>query len=1509
MKARRSSTFNMVAQALKLKEPSSILENELEGVAEDDDLNWEDEVPRGWDDPFIDLTILTLTTGTIVRPPGHNLGMAEGGPRRNVADKSWTNSKQKKGDETQIEAQEETSIGTRDFATEREHVSDSSSPARSPSNRAKSTALKRKQRADSDEYETDETQSSSEEDSIMSDHDLPRIKLRSQGMNSSRPRTKVGSKSGRETVVRVAKKTGSEVPPRNLAYVLVPPSPHKSQALSPNPSRPLADYRDSVELTDGQHSDDLQPDNNENRRAVSTRTQPSKERKTSEKEIHRQQATDLALFKEARLLARQETKAQLTIDVQALVDASKSCGIANVVPYRCKILEVLGINHCNEIDALLCSRHGVILPVEGIVPHLTRRHKLGFRESKLSPEHVLQHLHDIHGDTLCKSTGISSLPSSLNTQLAICPELKSVRYRYYCPQPQCNMWITRNDTYPGGPEAELYSHLSKEHDQKIHPKNVTAGWCQANYTPTEYQIEPSFPTKIFHASSTSTWFRELKWPEFRLSLQKIPYDTLQRLVAPPSRQIVSSAEGASRSIEAGLLLVRKALTEYLRNGQRFISSIHGSFRVSLSPRDEKYLAEFRVIEDANIVHYRGPLLKVISMLMRLVILSKANERNDRKVAELLLKGDHHQLAEADRLFSVLKILDGKPKGNNIQIALHRLLKSLLCPESLPDVGIDCPTDVFLFLASLSGEGFRPAASVKNLCCKMQFNFRIVYLHVARIDANNGFDYTPFADPSTEAQDSDSEESDLESDDEDDGEDDDGVDDDDILHCIIAEAEKMRNEIHAQSVDAMVDAQDNLSALSKAFEKFQPYILQGKKLDFLTPFQRNTQVWKIVALASRKEPIGAQLNVTMLDGSVKVSHASDVTSVPKSIRLQDWALAAQTCIVEFQNHVERLLPCGVSASEFPLESVSDDLCSPISPHRQDQNFPVLGTWSKNVLLAFFNEGEKSHKIMVDGHVSSAAAKKWLITEQNTVLTSLVKVLALCCGIGIQEYKYKSICFDSVSSSSASRNVWMLKNGLIAFSDPVKVLGAHDDSTRFFSFPRDMTRHLALYLYVIRPLGAALIVRSHQDIPYYESHLWANIHRPLHGGGKNPWLWSGTKISKLVQVVTHKSLGVALSPALIQRIESNLFSKYLPGIFLVENLYSPVDQQAQHTKYTSLSHYGWVSHFPPIRGLRVHQPARHLAISEIWHAMLNLGPINEGWKNIIVNSALTKSLVRHDEAKKLARRWVLEQYEVQSPRDALSLLETLPFILDGQKTQFGDGVLERITGSLLSLTPTSTGCSQAYPTLEDVTEAAIISPPSGPLTFRRIPELLWFSWFLVPRSSVNIAISHVNSFAFSTLLGSWFHSFIPVHLGQRGISFLQISSLISTACMPPSASHPIPFDVHLSVGHIPTLRQELSSVGQGYRFDTLVLVFHCTTLQLLILQPSVPLVISCPSQTSFYFFFSFISLISPLALPQRRRLADIYLFSAAAPTIDFPVPAFDKGFGVTPSASYLDIPRSV
>jgi hypothetical protein len=136
-------------------------------------------------------------------------------------------------------------------------------------------------------------------------------------------------------------------------------------------------------------------------------------------------------------------------------------------------------------------------------------------------------------------------------------------------------------------------------------------------------------------------------------------------------------------------------------------------------------------------------MKVISMLMRLVSLSRSSNHSSKSVARLLLVGEKSQIAESHRLYDVLEAIKGKNIDDYLPKALHQLLVTLLCPKTLHDVDFACPTEQFLFLASLTKNGYKTASSVKSLCCKMQFCFRVIYIHAVRLHAYQLPQYTPF----------------------------------------------------------------------------------------------------------------------------------------------------------------------------------------------------------------------------------------------------------------------------------------------------------------------------------------------------------------------------------------------------------------------------------------------------------------------------------------------------------------------------------------------------------------------------------------------------------------------------------------------------------------------------------------------------------------------------------------------------------------------------------------------
>ena len=235
-----------------------------------------------------------------------------------------------------------------------------------------------------------------------------------------------------------------------------------------------------------------------------------------------------------------------------------------------------------------------------------------------------------------------------------------------------------------------------------------------------------------------------------------------------------------------------------------------------------------------------------------------------------------------------------------------------------------------------------------------------------------------------------------------------------------------------------------------------------------------------------------------------------------------------------------------------------------------------------------------------------------------------------------------------------------------TDPLNTLYAWDISHTFITMyhpycqsPSALTEYLKQKLCQQRAkrLGRSLPAQVEPNIPLKRNTL---VQWSCQLNGQNNWLWSGRCISIQLQVITNKFFSVTLTPTLIQQIVFHLNSQYLP-LLSNQHHYSPVDRQAQHSEHTSLCHYGWVSHFPPIEHLWLNQPARQLAISEIWHAVLCLGPMNSRWSRGVAESPLTKGLFRHIEAIQVARSLICDKYSVRSSESALRVLKGLPFTI--------------------------------------------------------------------------------------------------------------------------------------------------------------------------------------------------------------------------------------------------------
>jgi hypothetical protein len=166
----------------------------------------------------------------------------------------------------------------------------------------------------------------------------------------------------------------------------------------------------------------------------------------------------------------------------------------------------------------------------------------------------------------------------------------------------------------------------------------------------------------------------------------------------------------------------------LNNGSSYFLSSEIPVIDHVLSREEVHLAPFRLIQDDTIGSYRGPLVGVVAMLMRLCWHKQGKlHTKERDLAEKLLKAtDRSQLEASIRLCKVILTLKGK-QHKTISTALGQLLEAILCPQDIGCDHIACPTELYIFASFWTAHGHRTAQSVVSKCCKMQFCLRIIHI--------------------------------------------------------------------------------------------------------------------------------------------------------------------------------------------------------------------------------------------------------------------------------------------------------------------------------------------------------------------------------------------------------------------------------------------------------------------------------------------------------------------------------------------------------------------------------------------------------------------------------------------------------------------------------------------------------------------------------------------------------------------------------------------------------------
>lgn len=155
------------------------------------------------------------------------------------------------------------------------------------------------------------------------------------------------------------------------------------------------------------------------------------------------------------------------------------------------------------------------------------------------------------------------------------------------------------------------------------------------------------------------------------------------------------------------------------------------------------LKSFRSLHHQTYMSYREGLSRTMAMMVRYFYLRKKPQKAKR-LGKFTLPCTESQEKAAQDLRALFVRSEGAPDAHELQISLHRLFDSQMrsAPSSLEKIA--SPGEVAICITCMEDKGrWRAAAYTAQICCRLCFGYRCVWIHSARLELENDEAYTPF----------------------------------------------------------------------------------------------------------------------------------------------------------------------------------------------------------------------------------------------------------------------------------------------------------------------------------------------------------------------------------------------------------------------------------------------------------------------------------------------------------------------------------------------------------------------------------------------------------------------------------------------------------------------------------------------------------------------------------------------------------------------------------------------
>ncbi|KAF8875385.1 hypothetical protein BD779DRAFT_1450168 [Infundibulicybe gibba] len=951
---------------------------------------------------------------------------------------------------------------------------------------------------------------------------------------------------------------------------------------------------------------------------------------------------------------------------------SCSCASASSLHEKhCAVLEYFDLYYRSDLNLIICYTHGCAVLLDSWKSHLKSHSSAPRALERQGKELNAMKAHVEESFRPATSLANLHLPSAL---LDVLPMMKlygdrpSILPRYPCPVSECKQWLCISVNKTTGYEHEVNKHLKSAHEKSMKDfpqRSKTPQWTQSlrlatnphryHYftLPAGFQPLPNIPVAYpSHMRSQvcvekpkepvtellvpASWMHDLGWHAYRSSFSQESCMSLRGLLSIPNPKGLNYHSGSMKWLESGLWLIFTLTPKYLENANTYLGYCHPDVRKSVTIGSQS--GYFRTITPHRYKQYGNILSQATAMTLR--IIHDKIQPHQQYHSSLWCKCTRRQLEAAIALYRVIVEGQGSLVEEDVLPAMHEFFDTLLRSGALANEPIATPTDLLFFILSIRpGGAYATASTVASDCAALRYCFNSIFVHIARCKKLGSHSFSWFEAPlgpeaTQQGQGHGHEEGTMEDMVEDDtggedtGEEDTAGEDtveevaaedlEAVLKSIMAgenlvitlfnsttktdrigtfDYDRDDNFVNVHELDrgvsksimeSMPEIEETTTSILAFMSDEQSWVTTKDEHGRSTPFSRLHRIWGRVHQSAMHQPGSMQFSSSGNGYTWQLARRGHVT---QEVDMRAWALACESAMARFKDRIESLL-ISHSVDEFSSGIQIKDAKIRDSPHRQAQNVWVLEAQEQLFKTAItIDSGGKQ-----DRH---EYLKSWLETEQ-VALGHLACIACLGGGIPFRGWQLLSIRYDC--SGAHDRNVWIIDD-VIVLSHPRAKQRTTNFAPTLLAFPEQLSTPLAIYLYLVRPVACRILQFLGLDASLHATLVWVNS---TIEGPHSALPWTSERISSCLQKFTKETMMLAVSPPVSRQVCQAVIRDKFPQLFSYTTIPS------------RLKEYAYQCEFPPWNDLDPETAVQIFAVSQIWQAMLGLGPTKHAWAQIVEGS---------------------------------------------------------------------------------------------------------------------------------------------------------------------------------------------------------------------------------------------------------------------------------------------------